>query len=71
MKKVFTKQWFVAAGIRSIRTFSQTFVASIGTAVVLSSVDWKMVISASVLAAILSFMTSLAGLPEVSEVEEK
>lgn len=71
MKKVFTKQWFVAAGIRSLRTFAQTFVASIGTAVVLSSVDWKMVISASVLAAILSFMTSLAGLPEVPEVEEK
>ena len=39
MKKVFTKQWFVAAGIRSIRTFSQTFVASIGTAVVFASIN--------------------------------
>lgn len=65
MKNVFTREWWHASLIRAIRTFAQTFVASIGTAVVLSSVDWKMVISASVLAAILSFMTSLAGLPEV------
>lgn len=67
MKNVFTREWWHASLIRAIRTFAQTFVASIGTAVVLSSVDWKMVISASVLAAILSFMTSLAGLPEVEE----
>ena len=61
------KAWWAAAGIRAIKTFAQTFVASIGTAVVLSSVDWKMVISASILAAILSLATSVAGLPELEE----
>ena len=64
---VFTKKWFVAAGIRALRTIAQTFVASIGTAVVLSTVDWKMVISASILAGILSLATSVAGLPELDE----
>lgn len=61
------KAWWQAAGIRAIKTVAQTFVASIGTAVVLSSVDWKMVISASILAGILSLATSVAGLPELEE----
>lgn len=65
MKRVFTKDWFKAAGIRALKTVAQTAVATIGTAVVMSSVDWKMVISASVLAGILSMLTSIAGLPEV------
>ena len=65
MRKVFTKEWFVAAGIRAIKTVAQTAVATIGTSAVMSSVDWKMVISASVLAGILSMLTSVAGLPEV------
>ena len=65
MKNVFTKEWFYAAGIRSLKTIAQTAVATIGTSVVMSSVDWKMVISASVLAGILSLITSVAGLPEV------
>lgn len=65
MGKIFTKEWFKAAGIRAIKTCAQTAVATIGTAAVMSSVDWKMVVSASVLAAILSVLTSLAGLPEV------
>lgn len=60
-------KWWRAAGIRAIKTVAQTFVASIGTAVVLSSVDWKMVCSASVLAGILSLATSVAGLPELEE----
>ena len=67
MKKVFTKKWFEAALIRSIRTFAQTAVATIGSSAVLSAVDWKMVVSASILAAILSLLTSTAGLPEVKE----
>ena len=65
MGKIFTKEWFKAAAIRAIKTCAQTAVATIGTAAVMSSVDWKMVVSASILAGILSTLTSLAGLPEV------
>lgn len=65
--KVFTKEWFIAALIRALRTLAQTAVATIGTSAVMSAVDWKMVASASVLAAILSMLTSLAGLPEVEQ----
>ncbi len=67
MKKIFTKEWWTAAGIRAIKTVAQTAIASISTAAVMSQVDWKMVASASVLAGILSLLTSLAGLPEVKE----
>lgn len=65
MNKVFTKEWFHAAGIRAIKTIAQTAVATIGTAAVMSSVDWKMVASASLLAGVLSLLTSVAGLPEL------
>lgn len=60
-------KWWKAAGIRAIRTFFQTFVASIGSTALIESVNWKVIISASLLAAILSMATSLAGLPEVEE----
>lgn len=60
-----TKDWWKAAGIRALKTVCQTAIATIGTAAVMSQVDWKMVLSASVLAGILSMLTSLAGLPEV------
>lgn len=70
MKEVFTKKWFEAAGIRALKTAAQTFVATVGTAAILQEVNWPVVISASILAAVLSFATSLAGLPEV-EAEEK
>lgn len=63
------KTWFKAAGVRAVKTFAQTAVATIGTAAVLGAVDWVMVASASVLAAILSVLTSVAGLPEVKEGE--
>ena len=62
-----TKQWWKAAGIRAIRTVAQTAIASIGTSVVLSSVNWLAVVSASCLAGILSLLTSVAGLPEVEK----
>jgi len=65
MKEIFTKKWFEAAGIRAIKTTAQAFIATIGTAAVMQEVNWPMVISASILAGILSFATSLAGLPEV------
>ena len=67
MKKIFTKQWFKAAGIRSLKTVCQTAVATIGTSAVLSSVDWRVVLSASLLAGVLSILNSFAGLPEVME----
>lgn len=62
-----TVKWFKAAGIRAIKTIAQTFVATVGTATVMGAVDWKMVLSASVLAGVLSIATSVAGLPEVKE----
>ena len=65
MSNVFTKKWFYAAFIRSIKTIAQTAVATIGTSAVLGDVDWIMVASASILAGILSVLTSIAGLPEV------
>lgn len=60
-----TEKWLKAAGVRAIKTVAQTAVATIGTSAVLSQVDWKVVASASVLAGVLSVLTSLAGLPEV------
>lgn len=67
MKNVDLKKWAKAAGVRAIKTVAQTFVATVGTCAVLSAVDWKMVISASILAGILSVATSVAGIPEVKE----
>lgn len=60
-----TKKWMKKAGIRAIKTVAQTAVATIGTATALGQVDTKLVVSASVLAGILSLLTSVAGLPEV------
>lgn len=64
-----TKKWLKAAGVRAVKTVAQTFVATVGTATVMGAVDWKMVLSASVLAGILSLATSVAGLPEVKTEE--
>lgn len=66
-KKVFTIEWFKAAGIRALKTFAQTMVATIGSTAVIHEVNWGMVLSASGLAAVLSMLTSIAGLPEVNE----
>ena len=60
-----TKKWLKAAGIRAVKTMAQTAVAVIGIGEVLSAVDWKMVLSASVVAGIVSILTSVAGIPEV------
>lgn len=62
-----SKKWFKCAGIRAIKTVAQTAVATIGTSAVMSEVNWLMVLSASLLAGILSLLTSIAGLPEVKE----
>ena len=61
------EKWYKAAGVRAVKTIAQTAVATIGTSAILSAVDWKVVISASLLAGILSLLTSVAGLPEVKE----
>ncbi len=62
-----TKKWLKAAGMRAIKTVAQTAVATIGTSTMMGNVDWIMVASTSVLAGVLSILTSIAGLPEVSE----
>lgn len=64
------KKWIKAAAVRAVKTIAQAAVASIGAAVVISEVDWKYIVSASLLAGILSLLTSLAGLPEVDMEEE-
>lgn len=64
---MFTKQWFKAAGVRALKTVAQTAVAMIPAAAMLSDVDWLTVASTAALAGILSLLTSIAGLPEISE----
>ena len=56
-----------AATVRALKTAAQTAIASIGSSAVLSSVDWRVVVSATVLATVLSYLTSIAGLPEVED----
>ena len=62
-----TVKWFKAAGIRAVKTMAQTAIAVIGTSAVVSAVDWKMVVSASIVAGLVSLLTSVAGIPEVKE----
>lgn len=62
-----SKTWLKAALIRAIKTVAQTAVSLIGVGSVMSDINWVMVGSASLLAGILSILTSVAGLPEVEE----
>jgi hypothetical protein len=61
------KIWIRAAGVRAVKTVAQTAIATIGSSAVLGDVNWTMVVSASVLAGVLSLLTSVAGLPECKE----
>lgn len=62
-----TLKWLKAAAIRAVKTCAQTAIATIGTTAVIEQVDWRVVVSASLLAALLSILTSIAGLPEVED----
>ena len=64
------KDWTKAAGIRAVKTMAQAAIASIGAAAALGEVDWRYVASASLLAGVLSLLTSTAGIPEVPEITE-
>lgn len=62
-----TKKWFINAGIRSIKTFAQTAVSLIPAGAMINGVDWKVILGTSLLSSIVSILTSLGGIPEVSE----
>ena len=65
-----SKQWWKAAGLRAVKTVAQTAVALISTNLLIEEVNWAMVVSASILAGLLSLLTSVAGLPEVTETNQ-
>lgn len=67
MKNIVNRNWWKSAAVRAVKTVAQTAVATIGTAAVLGDVEWIAVCSASALAGVLSMLTSVAGLPEVTE----
>ena len=64
-----TKKWLKAAGVRAVKTVAQAAIAGIGTAAALGQVDWRYVVSASVLAGVISILTSIAGIPETPAEE--
>ena len=69
MDKSYWKQWARFAGMRAVKTVAQTAIATIGVSAAMSDVDWLLVGSASLLAGVLSLLTSVAGLPELPAPE--
>ena len=67
MENLLSKTWWKCAGVRAVKTMAQTAVALIPTAVAINQVDWFTVLSTSIVAGLLSVLTSVAGLPEVKE----
>ena len=67
MKKEKLVTWLKAAGVRAVKTVSQTMIATIGTSALICQIDWRVVLSSSLLSGILSLLTSIAGLPEIKE----
>lgn len=67
MKTLKSKAWWKAAGIRAVKTMAQAAIATIGASTMITETNWVMVASATVMAGILSILTSVAGLPEVEE----
>lgn len=68
--KEYWMNWAKKAGVRAVKTIAQAAIAGIGTAAAMGQVDWKYVLSAAVLAGVLSMLTSIAGLPEIeSKIE--
>lgn len=64
-----TQKWVKAAGIRAVKTMAQAAIAGIGAAAAMGQVDWKYVLSASVLAGVVSMLMSITGIPEVESEE--
>ena len=69
--KTYWIAWAKKAGVRAVKTVAQAAVAGIGTAAVMGQVDWRYVLSASLLAGVLSLLTSVAGLPELEAQKEE
>lgn len=67
MKKLKSKAWWKAAGVRAVKTMAQAAVATIGASTMITETNWAMVASATVMAGVLSLLTSVSGLPEVEE----
>ena len=67
MNKEKVIKWLKAAGVRAIKTIAETAIATIGTSAIISEVNWKIVVSASLLSGILSLLISIKGLPEIKE----
>ena len=69
-KKEYWLKWAEFAGVRALKTVAQTAIAMIGSSLVLTDVNWELVLSAAALAGVLSLLTSLAGLPELEDKDE-
>ena len=64
-----TVKWAKSAGVRAVKTMAQSAIGAIGAAATLGAVDWRIVGSTAVLAGVVSILTSVAGIPEVSGAE--